>query len=101
MIAISTIVSSVCTNITGTDCSNGLPHAAANSSNVHRLLQVMFGILGALAVLMIVIGALNFINSEGDSQKAANARSVMIYSLVGLVIALSAEIIVSFVLGHF
>jgi len=95
------IASAACTTVTGVSCDTGLPHTAASSDNLQNLLRVAFAILGALSVLMIVIGALNFVNSEGDSQKAASARGMMIYSLVGLVIAVSAEVIVSFVLGHF
>lgn len=90
-----------CQQATGLDCGLGIPHAGANRGNIRSALSVVFAIFGALAVLMIVIGALNFVNSEGDPQKAASARGTMIYALVGLVVAVSAEVVVSVVLGQF
>lgn len=89
------------TSCTGSGFCTNLPQAAGNSSNLHALLQVVFAIFGALAVLMIVIASLNFVNAEGDSSKVAKARSTIIYALVGLVVSLSAEVIVTFVLGKF
>jgi hypothetical protein len=89
------------TSCTGQGFCTDLPKAGATSANLHALLQVLFGIFGALAVLMIVVASLNFINGEGDPQKVARARNTIIYALVGLVVALSAEIIVTFVLGKF
>jgi hypothetical protein len=38
--------------------------------------------------------------SNGDAQKVARAKDGIIYSLVGLVVALSAESIVVFVIGR-
>jgi len=61
-------------------------------------LQLAFTILGALAVLVIVIAALQYVLSAGDSQKTARAKDAIIYALVGLVIALLAYAIVTFVL---
>jgi len=102
MSSILSFFASACTDVSGLPkCDTGLPNATANSANLTHLLQVLFAIFGAVAVLMVVIGALNFINSEGDPKKAADARGTMIYALVGIVIAVSAEIVVSFVLGYF
>jgi len=82
------------------DCT-GLPTAGASSANLHSLLQVVFGVFAALAVLMVTISALNFINAQGDPAKITSARNTIIYALVGLVLSLSAEVIVTFVLGKF
>lgn len=82
------------------DCT-GLPTVGASSDNLHSLLQVVFGVLAALAVLMVTIAALNFINAQGDPAKVTKARNTIIYALVGLVLSLSAEAIVTFVLGKF
>jgi len=78
--------------------NSGLPHASAGSSALHNVLQVVLGIVAALSVLFIVIGGLRFVLSDGDPQGASKARSTVVYALVGLVIAISAEAIVSFVI---
>ncbi len=87
--------------LNGGTCDTGLPKAAASSATLHGLLSILFGIFGGVAVLMIVISGLNFINAQGDPTKVAKARSTIIFALVGLVVAISAEIIVAFTLKGF
>ena len=79
-------------------CTN-LPGAQATSSNLRSLIQIVLGTLAAVAVLIIVIAGLNFVTAEGDPQKVARARSAILYALIGLVVAVSAELVVTFVLG--
>ncbi len=74
---------------------NGLPHATAGSSQLHDLLQILFGIVAALAVLMIVIAALRFITAQGNPQEVSKARSTIVYAVAGLLVAMTAEAIVS------
>lgn len=76
----------------------GLPNAPASAANLHSILQIAFGIIGGVALLFVAIGALNFIFSAGDPQDATRAREMIIYALVGLAVAATAEIIVTFVL---
>ena len=80
--------------------TTGLPHASASSTNLQQILQIVFGVVGALAVLFIVIAGLRFVLAQGDPQDVAKARSTIIYALVGLLIALAAEAIVSLALHH-
>jgi hypothetical protein len=82
-----------------TDCSTGLPKVQASSGNVHTILSITFGILAVVAVLFVVIAALKFVTASGDPQEVAKARNTIIYALVGLVIAISAEVFVAFVLN--
>ena len=83
------------------ECDTNLPSPAASGAQFQHLLQVALGVFAVIAVLMIIISALNIVYAEGDSNKVAKARSSIIYALVGLVIAISAEIIVTFVVGRF
>jgi hypothetical protein len=63
-------------------------------------IQIFAIIIGVAAVIVIVVSSINMITSGGDAQKAAQARSGIIYALVGLVIAAFAQAIVSLVLGR-
>lgn len=80
--------------------NTGLPTADANGSQVQNILQVVIGIAAALAVLFIVIAGLRLVLAHGNAQDAAKARSMIIYAVVGLIVAISAEAIVSFALGN-
>ena len=76
----------------------GLPETPADTSSIQTILQIIFGVIGALAVLFIVVGGFKLTMSEGDPQKIAKARGTVIYSVVGLIVALLAEVIVTYVL---
>ena len=79
-------------------CDTGLPTIAADNAHLQVILQYVFGVLGAVAVIIVIVGALRFVNARGNPQDAAGARQTVIYALIGLAVCLSAEAIVTFVL---
>lgn len=83
----------------GNTCDTQLPKIGATTANLQIILQFLFGILTALAVLFIVIGGLKYVMSQGDPNETGKAKQTILYAVIGLVIAVSAEAIVSFVLG--
>jgi hypothetical protein len=87
--------------IASTPVSPGeLPKVAADPGTLHAILQIVFAIIGALALVMITLSGLRYITSAGDPQKASSAKNGVVYALVGIVIALSAEAILAFVLNR-
>ncbi len=80
--------------------STGLPTVNASSSELHIILQVFFMVLGAVAVLFVVIGGLKYTISGGNPEEMGKAKNTIIYAVIGLVIAISAEAIVTFLLGY-
>ncbi len=66
---------------------------------VKTAINVVLGIVGVVAVAVIIIGGISFITSQGDTSKVAKARNTILYGVVGLVVALLAFAIVNFVLG--
>jgi Type IV secretion system pilin len=56
-------------------------------------------IVGIAAVIMIIVGGLRFVLAGGDPAKLSSARNTIIYSLIGLVVAVLAQVIVRYVLG--
>lgn len=78
----------------------GLPKVSADGNELQTILRVVFGIVGALAFLFIVISGFRYVISAGDPQEIAKAKNGIIYSLIGLVIAISAEIIVTWIVGN-
>lgn len=80
-------------------CNTSLPNVNAGTPELASILQIVFGILAALSVLFIVIGGLRFVLSEGNPESTSKARNTILYAVIGLAIALSAEALVAFVLG--
>ncbi len=85
--------------ISGASYSTGIPKVNAGSSQLNVILQIAFGIIGAIAVLIIIIAGFRFVLSEGKPDNAARARETIIYAIVGLIVSISAEVIVAFVLN--
>jgi len=67
---------------------------------IQQVLGIVFGVIGAVALLIVTVSGLRYILSSGDPQKTARAKDGIIYSLVGLAVALAAESIVYFVAGR-
>ena len=64
------------------------------------IINVILGVVGLIAVVMIIIGGINFTTSQGDPAKTKKARDTVLYGIVGLVVALLAFAIVNFVLTN-
>lgn len=77
----------------------GLIQANADAGNLRKALDIFFVIIGAISVFMIVLSGFNFVTSGGDSEKVKKARRTIYYSVIGLIVAIFASVIVSFVLG--
>lgn len=73
-----------------------IPQATADNSTVTTVLSLLFGIMGAVAFLIIVIAGLRFTLSRGDPGAINKARNTIIYAAVGLVLAMLAFTIVRF-----
>ncbi len=67
------------------------------SGAMNTVFLITISILGAVSFLMIVIGGLRYILSEGSPESMSKAKNTIIYALVGLVIAMTAFAIVSLV----
>lgn len=67
----------------------------------YTIVQIIIWLTGAISVLMIVIGGFRYVVSAGDSNGVQGAKNTILYALVGLVVAVFAQFIVSFVLSQF
>lgn len=67
---------------------------------IGEALNILSIVASIIAVIMIIIGGLKFITSQGDSQSASSARNTIIYAAVGLIIVALSQIIVRFVIGR-
>lgn len=75
-----------------------LPQVQATDASAKAILSVVLGVAAAVAVLVIVISGFKMVVSEGEPEKISQAKKSIIYALVGLLIAVSAEIIIQVVL---
>jgi hypothetical protein len=75
-----------------------LPQPGADPDALAHFLTIFFTILGALAFFMLIIAGFRYVISSGEPQKTAEIRRQIIYIVIGLILAISADAIVNFVL---
>lgn len=78
-------------------CKNRSDKLFGENSFWTRLINTLIYIIGAIAVLMMVIGGLRYVISGGDASQTKSAKDTILYAIVGVVIALMAYAIVNFV----
>ncbi len=74
-----------------------LPEDADLIGILRLIANWLFTILMALAAISIVAAAFVFISSGGDSEKLNTARNWVIYALIGVLVALLAQVLVNFI----
>lgn len=83
----------------GASCTTSLPQVTAGQAQLKNILSIVFGVIAAIAIITIMIAAVNFASAGSDTEKVARSKRAVIYALIGLAIALSAEVIVLTVVG--
>lgn len=63
--------------------------------------NVMLFIIGAISVIMLIIGGIRYVVSGGDSTKVQDAKNTILYAIVGVVVAILAYAVVNFVIQSF
>lgn len=63
--------------------------------------NVLLFLIGAVSVIMLIIGGIRYTISGGDSGQVTSAKNTILYAIIGIVVALLAFAIVNFVLGQF
>ena len=72
-----------------------------NSGVFSQISKVLLYIVGAVAVIMIVIGGLRYVISGGDATQVQAAKNTILYALVGIIVAILAYAAVTFVINSF
>lgn len=74
-----------------------IPKNELTNDSFATILQIVFGIAGGVALVVLMLAALKYVLSRGDPAGVAKAKNAIIYALVGLAVCAAAFSIVSFV----
>lgn len=77
--------------------SIGLPENDLKVAIV-RIIQILLGFLGIIAVIMILYGGFIWMTSGGDPAKIEKAKKILINTVIGIIIILSSYIITAFII---
>ncbi len=63
------------------------------------IMNVILFTVGSVAVLMLIYGGVRYTISGGDEKAVTSAKNIILYAVIGIVVAVMAYAIVNFVLG--
>ncbi len=66
-----------------------------------KIANVLIYIIGAISVLMVIIGGLRYVLSAGNPSATSGAKDTILYAIIGVIVAALAFAIVNFVVGKF
>ena len=66
----------------------------------NNIINLLLVVVGIISVIMIIVGAIRYVVSNGDPSGLTGAKNTIIYAVVGLVLAVMAGAIVNFVLAR-
>lgn len=75
--------------------------ASSLSTILTNVLTFLTGIVGILALIMLVIGALMYLSAAGDEKRIDEGKKIVKFSIIGIIIAFSALVIVKQIAAFF
>lgn len=63
--------------------------------------NVLLFIIGAISVIMLIVGGIRYVVSGGDQNAVTSAKNTILYAIVGIIVALLAYAVVNFIIGSF
>lgn len=72
----------------------------SNKNVIWKVVQFLFMTLGGIAVIMIIVGGIQYATSQGESATLQKAKNTILYSVIGLVVAMLATGIVTFIIDN-
>ncbi len=70
------------------------------SGSLRTISDILLFVLGAIAVIVIIIGGIRYATSGGDSGQVKSAKDTILYAVIGLVVAILAYAIVRFIIDN-
>lgn len=89
-----------CGNNTTAVCKGAADKLFGAGGIWNTVLNVLTFAIGAVSVIMIIVGALRYTLSAGESSAVAAAKNTILYAAIGLVLASLSNAIVNFVLTN-
>lgn len=84
----------------GADCAkptNAPSNLFGANSIFVTITNILLFIIGAIAVIMLIIGGVRYVVSAGDQNAVTSAKNTILYAIIGIVVAFLAYAAVNFV----
>ena len=81
-----------------TKSSSSADPISGDDGILNKIADLVAFVAGAIAVVIILVGSIRMVTSNGDANSVATSRRIIIGALVGLLIIVFARLIIYFVL---
>ena len=69
------------------------------NESITTIINWIIGVLGIVAVVVMIMGGVTYMTSSGDAGKVKKAKDTILYGLIGLIVCALAFAIVNFVIA--
>jgi hypothetical protein len=80
--------------------TNAPTNLFGNGSLFQAIANILIFLIGAVSVIMIIVGGLRMVISSGNPANVKSARETILYAIVGVVIAIMSYAVIHFILGN-
>lgn len=84
----------------GANCAKGNEQPAqlfGDNSIFQRVTNILLFLVGAISVIMLIIGGIRYVISGGDQNQVTSAKNTILYAIVGIIVAFLSYAAVNFV----
>ncbi len=115
LLSFATASSAYAVDVIGTNCKHKntaqnpdiCPDASPNKNPlfgpdgiITAAVQILTIAVGIISVVVIILAGIRFITASGDPQSATVARNAIIYAIIGIVVVLISQALITFVLSR-
>ena len=91
----------LCGGAASSQSSESPPNLFGAGGIFQTITNVLLFVIGAVSVVMLIIGGIRYTISQGDSTAVTSAKNTILYAIIGLVVAILAFAAVNFVITSF
>ena len=90
----------VCAGISVVSGSGSCDDGSSVSNVIAKGVEILAYIIGIAAIVVIILSGITLITANGDSGALSKAKNTILYATIGIFIAISARVIVSYVVNQ-
>ena len=83
----------------GMGCLFGTESGCSGGGIFKTITDILLFIIGAISVIMLIIGGMRYTVSGGDQSAVTSAKNTILYAVVGLVVAILSYAVIHFVIN--
>ena len=84
----------------GGNINKGNPDLEDLSQLIRNIANIAIALVGTVALLFLIIGGFYYITSAGNPDNVGKAKQTILYSIIGLILAIVSYAIINFIINQ-